>query len=41
MREHVICKKCGGSREHNLRTGEIESCDTCEEEEVECWTDVS
>jgi hypothetical protein len=32
--EYVTCLKCGGRREHDLRTGEIGPCDTCEEEAV-------
>ena len=39
MREFLDCKKCGGRREHDLRTGEVESCDTCDEgsqEEIIC-----
>ena len=30
MRDLVTCTQCGGQREHDLRTGEVGSCDTCE-----------
>jgi len=31
MIDFVDCPICGGRREHDLRTGEILSCDTCPE----------
>jgi hypothetical protein len=38
MKETINCERCGGSREHDLATGEVLSCDVCgfpeEEEDV-------
>ena len=31
----MACKNCGGWREHDLRTGEVGGCDTCDEEKGE------
>ena len=34
MRDFVDCPVCGGRREHDLRTGEVYSCDVCDDEEA-------
>jgi len=31
MKDSADCKRCGGRREHDLRTGEVLPCDTCGE----------
>ena len=29
LRECVVCPKCGGDMDHDIRTGEIAACDVC------------